>query len=474
MTYDEITLFRRLMQDKGVMNNFEYLYRTHRFTKMELDEYLEQVNAEDAILSAFDFTGAGNTIFGFKYWKDMDAKWQARLQEYRETGELGIEPVKVFCQHCSRLLPASCFSFTKKGRIHKHCKECECGEWDRKRREAEQAELEARRLEEETGDGQAKPDRTNVDLAKTTKVCDHCGKRKLRSEFYASDTSDDGLQSWCKTCQQGMAGISTIAEAEQERQQRHQQADDSPAEDAPATVTPPAGKVRSERLVAPRLGEYDATMHYKQTQKSITLNATLSAYIREGGFTKCYLNTDRQHRMFLIFNRAEGSSVTGASSLATKLMTVNSADICRALAARFNLEMGDNYYLHITKNLSKTSDFLTVEVLHSRTREEYARIAQRREDAAKGRLPEYEAADDAQAEAVPRPAETPVEDRTPAQDGLIDFRDVLPATADPAAVIDHLVKEGRLSERDLAAYLHRHGWKLQEPVVVTNYKKFTL
>ena len=49
MTYNETILWQRFMQGKGVMNNFEYLYRSHRFDKRDLEQYLEDVEAEDVI-----------------------------------------------------------------------------------------------------------------------------------------------------------------------------------------------------------------------------------------------------------------------------------------------------------------------------------------------------------------------------------------------------------------------------------------
>ena len=110
MTYDETTLFTKFMQGKGVMNNFEYLYRSHRFDKRDLDTYFSEVTAEDVILSAFDFTGAGNTIFGFKYWKEIDQKWQAKLTEFRNTGILTADEAQVYCPHCQRVLPRTAFA----------------------------------------------------------------------------------------------------------------------------------------------------------------------------------------------------------------------------------------------------------------------------------------------------------------------------------------------------------------------------
>ena len=215
MTYDEATLFMKFMQGKGVLNNFEYLYRSHRFDKKkDLERYMDEVDAEDVILSAFDFTGAGNTIFGFKYWKEIDQKWQAKLKEFRETGSHDVEDeVEIYCPHCQRVLPRSAFSTKSNGVLHKHCKECEGGIWDKQKKEREKAEKEAEKqikamaqLEKEIAEKQAKLERLAIqgpepelsgkilknnrcetarqqiaegqaNLDKTTKVCGHCGKR---------------------------------------------------------------------------------------------------------------------------------------------------------------------------------------------------------------------------------------------------------------------------------------------------------
>ena len=66
MTYDETTLWRRFMHSKATLNNFEYLFHSHRFYKRDLEQNLEDTAAEDVLLSAFDFSGAGNTIFGYQ------------------------------------------------------------------------------------------------------------------------------------------------------------------------------------------------------------------------------------------------------------------------------------------------------------------------------------------------------------------------------------------------------------------------
>ena len=162
MTYDEITLFRKFLTDKSMLNNFEYFYANHRFKQISIDDYYEQVVAEDVILDAFDMGSAGNTIFSFQYWKKLNEKWQRKLQEFRLTGKI-IEVSTIKCAHCGRVLPKSSFLIRANGLLHKHCKECESGEWDKQKREKEKEakekeklEKEARQLEKEIGEKQAK------------------------------------------------------------------------------------------------------------------------------------------------------------------------------------------------------------------------------------------------------------------------------------------------------------------------------
>lgn len=585
MTYDETTLFTKFMQGKGVMNNFEYLYRSHRFDKRDLDTYLDEVAAEDVILSAFDFTGAGNTIFGFKYWKDIDQKWQAKLTEFRNTGILTADEAQVYCPHCQRVLPRTAFATKSNGTLHKHCRECEGGKWDKEKKEREKTEKEAekqakaiKQLEKEIAEKQAKLERlsaqepvaeptgkeiTNAryetarqqiaegqaNLNKTTKVCGHCGKRKLRSEFYKSDSSEDGLQEYCKTCQTELLAAAEEAQRKEEEQRRleieiaEREAEvqrmeqekkaldeevrrkkeaerkaDEQRKAASATAEPTTVDTTentTEIPTAPRLGEHDATLHYKTTEKRITLNAVLSDIVRRAGLTKCYIYADRKGHQFLVFNNAEGSNVTRANSHTSDLLQVCSSSICRQIAERFELRIGDNYYLHVTKNLAHTADIVNVEVKQVRSREEYAVIVAQREAAVKsGITPDIDETDDPMEEA-PTPStdtndmpliefagiddnhtgdgQTPTtlagggssaptpEPKQKAKAGNMKPANLKPETtgiplsgSKPLELLQQLIDRGHLSERDIAAFLFQKGWELHEPVVVTRHKKFSL
>lgn len=146
MTYDEITLFRKFLEGKGVLNNFEYFYANHRFKKISIDAYYEQTQAEDVILDAFDMSAAGNTIFNFQYWKKLDERWQRKLDEFRETGKI-TEALTVKCGQCGRVLPRSAFNIKTNGLLHKHCKECESGEYARRQKELKKALAEKENLQ---------------------------------------------------------------------------------------------------------------------------------------------------------------------------------------------------------------------------------------------------------------------------------------------------------------------------------------
>lgn len=504
------------MQGKGIMNNFTYLYDAHKFDKRTMEQYLEDVQAEDVILNAFDFTGAGNTIFGFKYWKEIDAKWQQKLGEYRQAGTDDIPEAQIYCPHCARLLPRSAFALKSNGTLHKHCRECEGGIWDKQKKEREKEERErekreaaVRQLEKEIAEKQAKVDNIKAgkedaivpegriiengryetvrqqiaegqsNLGRITKVCTCCGSRKMKTEFPANPTTEDGLDAWCKTCQKKAEKTVKKIDARQEQEEPLQQEETVIVPDVtPAAMPTPVSATiaKPDRLVAPKLGEHDATLHYKKGQKSITFNAQLSALIQQGQFTKCYLNSDRSHRMFLIFNRLEGANVTSASSRASMLVQVCSSEMVRSLAARFGLDEGDNYYLHITKNLAPKADVITIEIMKARTLQEYIRIVEQREEAEqKGRpvpgedVSEYEGESEAETPAGERP-----QNDVPLIDFGLDFGDGQSAPPPADEIIQMLIDRRLVTEHDMAVFLFQQGWELHEPVVVTKLKKFTV
>lgn len=194
MTYDEITLFRRFLTAKGTLNNFEYFYANHRFKRISIDAYLEQTDPEDVILNAFDMGEARNTIFNFQYWKKLDEKWQRKLQEFRETGKMDVPEQQVYCPHCKRMMPKSSFLYNSKGQLHKHCQECESGEFDRVKKEKEKAakeqeqkEKQVRQLEIEIGEKQAKLQR----LTGATETIDRQREKEIEHALnYAAQVSD--------------------------------------------------------------------------------------------------------------------------------------------------------------------------------------------------------------------------------------------------------------------------------------------
>lgn len=51
----------------------------------------------------------------------------------------------------------------------------------------------------------------NNDNSITTKKCPRCGTEKPTSEFYASATAADGLQTYCKACKKEMNKQNAVA-----------------------------------------------------------------------------------------------------------------------------------------------------------------------------------------------------------------------------------------------------------------------
>lgn len=251
---------------------------------------------------------------------------------------------------------------------------------------------------------------------------------------------------------------------------------DAKPEQPTAKTEPEPEQLTQAQLTAPKLGEHDATLHYKKKQKMIIFNSVISRQITQGGFTRCYHQLDK-NGLFLIFNHKEGANITNVASFRVMLSRVCSAEITRDIATKFKLALGDSYYLHITKNTSRTADHLTVQVLHVRSREEYVKIAARRkEDKTEERIPP-----------APAPPQQDTGD-TETEDLLLEFLDdAEPKTGTTAKkpamklsetkaedILQMLTEKGYITQRDMAVYLARQGWELQEPVVITKLKKFRL
>ena len=124
MTYNEITLFRRFMTNKGVLNNFEYLFEHHRFEPKTIDQYYDDTSADLVIMTAFDFSKCDRTIFNYAYWEKIDQKWQYCLKMFREEGKME-NPPELRCAKCGKMKPITAFNLGKKLVPHKYCKECE-------------------------------------------------------------------------------------------------------------------------------------------------------------------------------------------------------------------------------------------------------------------------------------------------------------------------------------------------------------
>ena len=448
MTYDETILFGKFLQDKGMQKNYAWFYENHRFHKLTLEKFLEQTDAEDVILSAFDICAAPNTIFNPKHWTELNKKWMKKLEEFRDGGGK-LETDTVLCEHCGRKMPASSFALNTKGQLHKYCRECESGEWDRRRKEEERKAKEKEMLAREQ-------EKLEKDIAEK--------KAKLERLYAERNGTASGTQA-------------PVPKAPPTAEKAGEETERTPSE--------------QESKYPPKLGEHDATLHYRDGNRRIVFNAVLSAQVQAAGLTKCYLSTERDGRQFIVFNNSEGANVTlaGTGSRSSSLSQVCSVSICRQIAERFRLPYGDLYYLHVTKNLSRLSDTINVEVKQVHTREEYAAIAARREEEAKkGRpvpgedVPEYEVPDaplidfsgEEKQEPEPEPEKTSVRTVT-AQPARKDTGQplMIPLSGrKPAELLQQLIDRNHMTEDDIATFLYNKGWKLQKPVVVTTHKKF--
>lgn len=85
MTYNEVTLFRRFMTNKGVLNQFEYLFQNHGLEKKTVEQYYDDTSAEFVIMTAFDFSKCEKTVFNYQFWEKIDQKWKEYLEQQEKT-----------------------------------------------------------------------------------------------------------------------------------------------------------------------------------------------------------------------------------------------------------------------------------------------------------------------------------------------------------------------------------------------------
>lgn len=318
MTYNETTLFRNFLRDKGMLNNFEFFYEHHRFDKKSIVEYYDDTPAEQVIMTAFDFGKAQNTIFGYKYWDGLNEKWLKTLQNFRENGEKIDNHPLVRCGKCGKMLPEKEFRVRKNGLLHKFCIACEGG----------------KPLEK-----------------KDTKVCARCGEEKPLDEFYSSTHTRDGKASYCKECSKELSRECY----KEKKEKQYEQPNESDMEDY--TFYDFETPKKDSRIIA----EGTAVIYYRSKNKYLIFGKTESEEIRNNGLVRMRVRIDNiTGAIHFVFNKTKGAMYK-ASGKNVKF-TIN--DMVEFLMVHLRLERkeGSRHVINIGKNLSRISDCITYKV----------------------------------------------------------------------------------------------------------------
>lgn len=316
MTYDETTLFRNFLRNKGILNNFEFFYQHHRFDKKSIVEYYDDTPAEQVIMTAFDFSKPKNTIFGYKYWDDINEKWLKVLKSFYENNKKIDNTPLVRCGKCGKMLPETEFLVRKNGLLHKFCITCEGG----------------KPLEK-----------------KDTKVCARCGEEKPRDEFYNSPSSKDGKASYCKEC------VKKLSREIYYNKKEKQQSNENNMEDY--TFYDFDNSNQDSRIIA----EGTAVIYYRTKNKYLIFGKTESEEILRSGLIKMRVRVDNiTGAIHFLFNKEQGA----ASNTKSKNVRFTNSELVEFLMVQLGLERkeGSRHIINIGQNLSRTSDFITYKV----------------------------------------------------------------------------------------------------------------
>lgn len=316
MTYDETTLFRNFLRNKGILNNFEFFYQHHRFDKKSIVEYYDDTPAEQVIMTAFDFSKPKNTIFGYKYWDDINEKWLKVLKSFYENSKKIDNTPLVRCGKCGKMLPETEFRVRKNGLLHKFCITCEGG----------------KPLEK-----------------KDTKVCTRCGEEKPRDEFYNSPSSKDGKASYCKEC------VKELSREIYYNKKEKQQSNENNMEDY--TFYDFDNSNQDSRIIA----EGTAVIYYRTKNKYLIFGKTESEEILRSGLVKMRVRVDNiTGAIHFLFNKEQGAT----SNTKSKNVRFTNSELVEFLMVQLGLERkeGSRYIISIGQNLSRTSDFITYKV----------------------------------------------------------------------------------------------------------------
>lgn len=331
MTHDEITLFRRFMTNKGILNDFEFLYAQHRFADVSIDKFYESTEAANVIMTAFDFSGCGNTIFRREYWENIDSKWQKALFAFRSDGEMP-QDLKIRCAKCGKAKSLYEFVIKKNGQPHKFCKECE-------------------------GWAPAHPS-MEYTIKPVMKVCRRCGKTKMLDAFYVSSSSSDGVQSWCKDC---------MAEYHKTHKSNHEPTEDGGKQTLLFTETETeTTKTNNDmedftfydfdtKCDRRRMQEGTASINNSAGHKNISFGVQECGAIIDRGFLRLRLAANNlTGELFFVFNAENGAPVSVKRGKSVSIYNKELVDFVMS-----HLGLGDKdgrYIINIGKNLSNTED----------------------------------------------------------------------------------------------------------------------
>ncbi|MBP3573620.1 MAG: hypothetical protein J6J71_03315 [Prevotella sp.] len=338
MTYNEITLFRRFMTNKGVLNNFEYLFEHHRFEQKTIDQYYDDTAADLVIMTAFDFSKCDRTIFNYSYWEKLDQKWQFCLKQFREEGKME-NPPELRCAMCGKMKPVSAFNLGKKLVPHKYCRDCE-------------DEIRHKQIE-----GNKKREQFGVETHPVTKICAHCGKRKPLDEFYVKADAKDGHQAYCKDCMREHGRLRNGTTGEYRQPEGTMTKESKTMEDFTFFDFDKAVNVR-DRAIEPG----KAAINYKKTGSYLSFGITESTDIINGNLLKMRVRVDNiTGAIHFVFNKEQGAT---AAIRNKKNIVLTNKQLVDFLMQRLHLEAkdGERYIINIGKNLSNTDGFITYNV----------------------------------------------------------------------------------------------------------------
>lgn len=325
MTYNEITLFRRFMTNKGVLNTFEYTFQNHGLEKKTIDQYYEDANAEFVIMTAFDFSKVDRTVYNYSFWEKINDKWQFCLKRYRDEGKME-NPPELRCAKCGKMLPISAFNLGKNLVPHKNCKECE-------------TKLVARKI--------ATSDTTEGIF----KICAHCGKKKPIDEFHQKRDSPDGHSNYCKDC---------IHEANRLRYNPQPNEQTTMEDFTFFDFDKPTG-VR-ERMIQ----EGQAAINYKKKGSYLTFGQKETSDLFSAQLNHVRIRVDNiTGAVHMVFNKDKGAAVTLRSG---KNAVIGNQELINFVMDKLKLDKkeGERYMIDIGKNLSNTEDFITYNLIRGK------------------------------------------------------------------------------------------------------------